>query len=232
MPQQLVQNIFSDRSSLILRNLLEEPERKWTTLDFVPLGVSKGLASEVLARAEGLGYVERVRKGPESYTRLIRKEKLLKDWQASYTFEKNLQTYYYYPKTDFLKIAVKYLKGKQTRYALTLFSASRLIEPYVKETREFLYLDLEREKFIPFLKEMEIQTGLLKLVTGGNVCFAMPYYRSSVFRDARKVRGYFVVSDLQLYLDLIGFPPSGPEEAEHLIPYFKKKRSSFLRFLW
>lgn len=227
MPQQLVQNIFSDRSSLVLRKLLEEPERRWTTLHFVPLGVSKGLASEVLARAESLGYVERIRKGPESYTRLIRKEKLLKDWQASYTFEKNRQAFYYYPKSDFLKVIARYLEGKKIRHALTLFSASRLIEPYVKETREFLYLGLEREQFFPFLKEMEIQTGLLKLVTGGNVCFAMPFYRSSVFRDARKLRGYPVVSDLQLYLDLMGFPPSGPEEAEHLVPYFKKKGISF-----
>src|SRR3989338_11294541 len=110
MPKQLVQNIFSDRSSLVLRRLLEEPERKWTTLDFVPFGVSKGLASEVLARAEALGYVERVRKGPGSYTRLIRKEKLLKDWRASYSFEKNLQTFYYYPKADYLKVAARYLE--------------------------------------------------------------------------------------------------------------------------
>lgn len=223
MPQQLVQNVFSDRSSLVFRRLLEKPERKWTTLDFVPFGVSKGLASEVLARAEALGYVERVRKGPNSYTRLIRKEKLLKDWQASYTFENNLQTYYYYPKADFLKVAARYLQAQKSRYALTLFSASRLIAPYVKETREFLYLDLRRDEFFPFLKEMEIQAGLLKLVKGGNVCFAMPFYRSSVFRDSRKLKGYPVVSNLQLYLDLIGFPPSGPEEAEHLVPYFEKK---------
>jgi hypothetical protein len=223
MPKQLIQNIFSDRSSLVLRKLLEKPDQKWTTLDFVPLGVSKGLASEVLTRAEALGYVERIRKGPESYTRLIRKEKLLKDWQANYSFEKNVQTYYYYPRSDFWTVASKYLKGKKIQYALTLFSASRLIQPYVKETREFVYLGLARGEFHSFLKEMEIQIGLLKLVAGGNVCFAMSYYRSSVFQDAQKRKGFPVVSDLQLYLDLMGFPPSGPEEAEHLLPYFKKK---------
>src|SRR3989338_5947052 len=144
MPQPPVQDIFSNRSSLVLRKLLEEPERKWTTLDFVPLGVSKGLASEVLARAEALGYVERIRRGPESYTRLIRKEKLLKDWTSTYAFERNLQIYYYYPKADFLKVVSQYLERKKVQYALTLFSASRLIEPYVKETREFVYLDLKR----------------------------------------------------------------------------------------
>ena len=223
MPNQIVQNIFSDRSSLVLRKILEEPERKWTTLGFVPLGVSKGLASIVLARAEALGYVERISRGPESYSRLIRKEKLLKDWLAAYSFEKNLQTYYYSPRQDFLKVCTRYLESKKISYALTLFSASRLIEIYVKDDRHFLYMDLNREKFFPFLKEMELQTGLLKLVNGGNICFAMPFYRGSVFKESKKLKGYRVVSDLQLYLDLMGFPPSGPEEADHLIPHFKKK---------
>lgn len=223
MPKQFVQNIFSDRSSLVLRKILEEPERKWTTLDFVPLGVSKGLASIVLARAEAQGYVERVSKGPGSYSRLIRKEKLLNDWLNTYAFERNPQAYYYYPKPDFLKVCTRYLESKKVSSALTLFSVSRLIEIYVKDERHFVYLDLERDQFFNFLKEMELQTGLLKLVTGGNICFAMPFYRSSVFRDSKKMKGYRVVSDLQLYLDLMGFPPSGPEEADHLIPYFKKK---------
>ena len=228
MPNQLLQNIFSDRSSLVLRELLEEPERKWTTLDFIPLGVSKGMASVVLSRAEALGYVERASKGPESYSRLIRKEKLLKDWLNAYAFERNLQTHYYYPKPDFLKVCTRYLESKKVSYALTLFSASRLIEIYVKDDRHFLYLDLDRDQFFPFLKEMVLQTGLLKLVHGGNICFAMPFYRSSVFRDSKKLKGYRVVSDLQLYLDLMGFPPAGPEEADHLTPHFKKKGSLFV----
>lgn len=223
MPQEWIQNIFGDKSSIILSRLVEEPEKKWTTLDFVPLGVSKGHASEVLARAEALGYVERARKGPESYTRLIRKEKLLKDWTSSYAFEKNPQLYYYYPQADFLKAVSRYLENRKVRYALTLFSASRLIETYVKDSREFLYLDLERKAFLPFVKEMAIQIGLLELRRGGNVCFAVPFYHSSVFERSHKIRGYPAVSNLQLYLDLMGFPPAGPEEAQNLVPYFKKK---------
>ena len=228
MTSRIVQNIFSDRSSLILRGMLGEPDRKWTTLDFAARGVSKGLASEVLARAESLGYVERVRKGPESYSRLIRREKLLKDWTSQYVFEKNPQTFYFSPKPDFLKVLLRYLENKKVAYALTLFSASRLTETYVKDDRHFLYLDLDRDHFLPFLKEMELQTGLLKLVRGGNVCFAMPFYRGSIFKDSKKLKGYRVVSDLQLYLDLMGFPPSGPEEADHLIASLKRKGKTFV----
>ncbi|MEI7751961.1 MAG: type IV toxin-antitoxin system AbiEi family antitoxin [Candidatus Omnitrophota bacterium] len=228
MEGQIVQNIFSDCSSIILRGMLGEPDRKWTTLDFAARGVSKGLASEVLARAESLGYVERVRKGPGSYSRLIRKEKLLKDWTSQYAFERNPQTFYYYPKRDFLEVCTRYLGDKKISYALTLFSASRLIGAYVKDDRHFLYLDLDRGQLLPFLKEMALQTGLLKLVQGGNVCFSVPFYRSSVFKDSKTAQGYPAVSDLQLYLDLMGFPPSGPEEAAHLLSSYIRKGESFV----
>lgn len=228
MGTQPLKNLFGDKSSLVWRIMLEEPDREWTTLDFVEKGASLGLVSEVLNRGEAFGYVERIRRGRESYTKLLRKDKLLKDWQMNYAFERNLHTYYFYPTRDFLKVLAGYLQNKSVRYTLTLYSASRLIASYVKEDRHFVYLDLDREKFMPFLKEMEIQIRLLKLVQGGNVCFAIPFYHSSVFEHSQRMKGYPVVSNLQLYLDLVGFPPTGWEEAEHLVSYFKKKGKSFV----
>ena len=120
MKRKPLQNIFSDRSSLVLRAILQEPERGWTTPDFAKEGLSFGLVSEVLNKAEELGYVERVRKGRESYTRLIRKDLLLKDWLSSYSFSRNQQVYYFSPEKSFLKACIRYLEGKSVAYALTL----------------------------------------------------------------------------------------------------------------
>jgi len=226
--RRLVKNIFSDRSSLVLRALLREPERKWTLPDLAKEGVSLGLASDVLSKAETRGYVERVAKGPESYTRLIRKETLLKDWVNAYSFEQNDHAYFLSTDKDFLKICGQYLKQQKKTFALTLYSASRLISPYVKDERHFIYLDIERNEFSTFLKEIETQLNLYKLVHGGNICFAVPFYRSSVFRDSRIMKGYSAVSNLELYLDLMTFPPTGTEEADHLISHFKKKGQSFV----
>ena len=228
METRTLKTLFGDKSSQVWRMMLGDPDRKWTTLDFAKKGVSLGLVSEVLSRGEAAGYVERVRKGRESYSRLIRKENVLSDWTRNYTFDRNPHTYYFYPAADFLKVLTGYLKGKGVRYALTLYSATRMIAPYVKDDRHFVYLDLDREKFMPFLKEMEIQTGLLKLVRGGNICFAMPFYHSSVFEHSRKIKEYPVVSNLQLYLDLMGFPPTGREELEHLTAYYKRKGEPFV----
>ena len=58
------------------------------------IGASMGLASDVLSKAEARGYVERVIKGPESYSRLIRKEDMFKDWLNAYSFEQNDHAYY------------------------------------------------------------------------------------------------------------------------------------------
>lgn len=226
--RRLIGNIFSDRSSLVLRALLREPEKKWTLSALVKEGVSLGLASDVLSKAETQGYVERVSKGPESYTRLIRKDDLLKDWLSTYSFERNTQAYYLSTDKDFLRNCAQYLSQNKKRFALTLYSASRLISPYVKDDRHFIYWDLDREEFPGFLKQIETQLNLYKLVQGGNVCFVLPFYRSAAFKDSKAIKGYPVVSNLQLYLDLMTFPPTGSEEAQHLISHFKKKGQSFV----
>ena len=223
-----VKNIFGNRSSLVARALLREPERKWTLSSLAKEGVSLGLASDVLSKAEIQGYVERAVKGPESYSRLIRKGDLLKDWLNAYTFEQNDHAYYLSTDADFLSHCHRYFKQRKIPHALTLYSASRLISPYVKDDRHFIYLDVHREGFAALLREMEAQLHLYKLVHGGNVCFVAPFYKSSVFRDSRIIKHYPVVSDLQLYLDLMTFPPNGAEEADHFLSYLKKKGQSFV----
>ena len=223
LKRRLLQNIFSDRSSLVLRALLRELGREWKVSDLANEGVSFGLVSIVLNRAESLGYVERVRIGPGSYTKLINSAQLLNDWSNHYSFDRNLHTYYHCSDKNFLKACKDYCKANKIEYALTLFSGSRLIAPYVKDNRHFIYFKVNATKSERLFRDIKSALGLLKLARGGNVCFAIPFYQSSVFRDSRIVKGYSVVSNLQLYLDLMGFPPSGQEEAHYLKAQLTKK---------
>jgi hypothetical protein len=223
-------NIFSDKSSLILRAMLENPSRKWTVPSFVEAGVSAGLASLTINTAEAAGFVEHVRrvKG-ESYCRIVRREALLKEWSRAYSFEKNSHAYYLYPGKDFLAAADNYFRRRGAGYALTLYSATRLISPYVKDDRHFLYVDAPADGLKEFLKETESRLGLHQVAERGNVCLALPFYKSSVFRDARQIEGYPVASDLQLYLDLNTFAPVGRQELEeNLIPLWKGKKVPFV----
>ena len=44
---------------------------------------------------------------------------------------------------------------------------------------------------------------------GANLIFLLPYYTHSVFYGKQKIRSVWVVSDLQLYLDLHKYPIRG-----------------------
>lgn len=228
MKARAIQNIFSDRASLVLRALLRQPQKRWVIPDLCREGLSAGLASGVLNRAEVLGYIHRSRKGRESYSQVVRRELLLKDWCQAYRFDRNTSATYFYPGKDFLKVLVRRFAQDGVECALTLFSASRLISTYVKDDRHFVYLHRRGEAFWRYLDQLEREQLIYKLARGGNVCFISPFYRGSVFRDSQRIKGYRTVSNLQLYLDLMGFPPGGPEEANHLEEFFRKRGEAFV----
>ena len=51
-----LRDVFSDKSSLVLRALFREPKRQWTIRQLTKEGVSLGLASTVLRTLEGDGF--------------------------------------------------------------------------------------------------------------------------------------------------------------------------------
>ncbi|MBI2119231.1 MAG: hypothetical protein HYT97_06365 [Elusimicrobia bacterium] len=222
-----LKNIFSDKSSIVIKAILENPGREWKIRDFVRVGVSFALANRVLNRAWELGLVARVKKGRNSFSVLRDRKGLLKLWSKSYSFSDNLSIRLHYKGKSFYKDWDVFIQRSRIQYALTLFSASRLISPYVLVEDHFVYVDVPPEKFMGFVENLKNQLGLLELKSGGNVTVSLPIYKSSIFRDRQVIRGHPCVSNLQLYLDLISYP-AGSEEAKHLTSFFKKKGTSFV----
>lgn len=230
MAQMLIRShkgIFSDRSSLVLRAMLKSPERTWSVRDFLKEGVSVGLANQTLNRMEHKGYLLRKRCGRNSSSQLVQKGKLLNDWVQTYSLDMNYWDLLHYPGKDFLPRFASFMKEEGIQYALTGFSASRLISPYVLDDRHFAYVNTSFEKFQELLELLQNRLGLLKLAQGGNVWIGIPYYQSSIFRDMQILQRYPTVSNLQIFLDLMKFP-AGSEEVEHLKKVFKKKGELFV----
>lgn len=213
-------NIFADKATLILRKMLCYPDKKWVIRDFIGAdGLSIGMAQGVIESMTKQGYVERVKKGPKSYTILTNKEKLIDDWVKAYRFEENEVNTYYAPDKNILIKLKNYLKDNQ--YALTLHTGANLITSFVKADHVYLYFhSLNWDKDI---LEMRQRLDLKELVRGGNIHIIRPYYKKSTFFNCQKIKGFNIVSNLQLYLDLCNFQPRGKEHAVYLKKLLEEK---------
>ena len=215
-----IKNIFTDNASLVLKKMLKDPERRWVVRDFTgPGGVSLGMSQEILKAMEKKGYIERVKKGPNSFAILTNKEKLISDWLKEYSFEQNIIDTYYSANKNILNKFKKVLKENQ--YALTLHTGANLLTSFVRTEEIFIYMNFKNwEKDI---LEIRQKLDLKELVRGGNIHLIYPFYKNSVFFNTQKLKGYTVVSNLQLYLDLYNFQPRGREQAEYLRNLLEEK---------
>ena len=219
-----MKNIFADKASLVLRKMLQNPERKWVVRDFTGYeGISLGMSQEVLKAMEEKGYIERVKKGPNSYTILTNQEKLISDWLKEYSFDQNVMDTYYSANKNILNKFRKVLKENQ--YALTLHTGANLITSFVRTEEVFIYLNLQDWK--KDILDIRQKLDLKELVRGGNIHLIHPFYKNSVFFNTQKIKGYTVVSNLQLYLDLYHFQPRGREQAEYLNNLLEEKGRKF-----
>ncbi len=218
-----MKNIFADKASRVLRKMLKDPGRRWVVRDFTGLGgVSLGMSQEVLKTMEKKGYIERVKKGPNSYAILTNREKLISDWLEEYSFDQNVIDTYYSPNKNILNKFRKILKGNQ--YALTLHVGANFITSFVKTEDIFIYINSKDwEKDILDIRQ---KLDLKELVRGGNIHLIHPFYNNSVFFNTQKIKGYTVVSNLQLYLDLYNFQPRGREQAEYLRNLLEEKEKN------
>ena len=217
MTVQIKRSLFRDKSTLILREMLHDPDREWKVRDFMEkCRISVGLASRTLSFLDKLGFVERVNRGRRGYTRLVKKKELLELWVENYDFSLNKVCSLYSPDEKILEKVRNFLgeKALDEFYALTLHAGANFITSYM--VTEDIHIYLNRPSFYEIISEMQDRILLKQLVTGGNVHFVYPYYKNSAFHNVREIATYKVVSNLQLYLDLYNFSPRGREHADYL----------------
>lgn len=204
----------------MLRKMLQNPEKRWVVRDFTgPGGISLGMSQEVLEAMDKKGYVERIKKGRDSYTILTDKDQLISDWLKEYHFNLNTIDTYYSSDKNILKKFKRILKEAQ--YALTLHTGANLITSFVRTEEIFIYMNLKDWK--KDILDIRQKLDLKELVRGGNIHLIHPFYKNSVFFNKQKMKGYTVVSNLQLYLDLYNFQPRGREQAEYLKNLLEEK---------
>ena len=209
--------LLGEKANIIIRTMLSHPDRKWVARDFEKeCGVGRARAAAVLSALRVKGYVGGIRSGRLAHNILQNKEELLEEWLKVYKFELNKSYLYYSSKADILAQLKQYFANKKTpnRYALTLHTGANLITNYVNTPAVYCYLPFDNFKSASL--DLRQALDLKELKNGGNFCIIKPYYKSAAFFNAQTIKGYNVVSNLQLYFDLFYFPQRGRDHAEYL----------------
>jgi len=203
-----VRSIFNPKSSRILRVMLNCPRRSWRVQELATeANVSLGLVSKIKDRLLDLEYVREENRN----IFISRPDALLDKWADNYSFRKN-KIYDSFspdgPKQAEKRLA-EYCEQREIPYALSLFSGAVLVSPFTRYTRGFAYVGGEIPKLVESLELKEVSSG-------PNFTILEPY-DEGVFYGSRKIQDIEVVSDIQLYLDLVGFKGRGEESAKYLL---------------
>ena len=216
--------LLGDKASIIIRAMLLQPDRKWVARDFEKeFGVGRARAASVLSILRAKGFIGGIRSGRLAHNVLQNKEELLEEWLKSYKFELNETHLYYSTHENILSHLKEYFtaKGKSNKYALTLHTGANFITHYVNTQTTYCYLPAENFKNTSL--DLRQALELKELKKGGNFYLIRPYYKSGVFFNTQTIKGYNIVSDLQLYLDLYNFPQRGRDHAEYLLKILKEE---------
>ena len=219
-------NPYSDKASIILRVLMNEPSRKWKIREIAKVGdINPGWASRVVDNLVERGLIEFSR---QDGIALLRGEDMLKEWADIYDWHRNKFYHYYCHALDFREVLekIRRLDVNQDRIiALGFQAGAYLVSPY--STFNEVHLLVDGSSFDLIRPDIERQLGLEPRREGANLILVRPYYKYSALFGARKVENWWVVSDVQLYLDLNKYPLRGEEQAEHILeglirPRFEK----------
>jgi hypothetical protein len=212
---------FSDKASLILRELMKKPDRQWGIRELAKkIALDPGYISRMAKSLEDSGYVARINR------RLIIRSpiEILNDWVRVYDLKKNELNRFFIQASSVEEI-IRYLRKKKIpqrkKYALSVQAGASLVAPHAVFKEVHMYVHDPQD--INFFKK---ELGLQVVSQGANLVLMLPYYKHSVFYDIREIDGLYIVSDIQLYLDLYGYPVRGREQAEHLFDKRLEKQLS------
>ncbi|MHB8279802.1 MAG: type IV toxin-antitoxin system AbiEi family antitoxin [Candidatus Humimicrobiaceae bacterium] len=206
-----LKTLFYSKSSRALRVLLCNPSKNWFLKDLSKeADISIGQAFLVKKKLLEEEFIEEFQIDDQKKFKLTKPDKLLVEWEKNYSYKKNnIRNYYSLDdiKTIESNIA-NYCNTKKIKYAFTLTSGASLVAPFLRYNRAFAYILDDIETFAKDLNFKEVSSG-------SNISILQPY-DEGVFYNLQVIDGVKVVSDIQLYLDLISYKERGEEAAKFL----------------
>ena len=202
---------FSDKASLILREMLKDPKRQWGIRELAEkIGLDPGYVSRMAKSLSESGYAMRT----NGKVKIRSPKEILDDWVRAYDLKRNEHHRFFILAPDVKSILRRIQEinlPRECKYALSVQAGAGLVAPHAVYKEVHLYIS-ERQSIDIFRNALDLKEA----DQGANLVLMRPYYKHSVFYDSHEIEGLSVVSDIQLYLDLYGYPVRGREQAEHL----------------
>jgi DNA-binding transcriptional regulator YhcF (GntR family) len=212
---------FSDKASLILRAALSDTKKVWGVRELAQsIGLDPGFVSRMAQELEKRNYISRI----DSKLKLRDLKSLLEDWVREYDHKRNQEVRYFCLAKGPEEIIDKLIAARipdDIPYALGLHAGANLVAPYAVYNEVHIYIQ-NKGGINRFVEKMKLREAR----EGANLIFLLPYYKHSVFYAKQAIRNVWVVSDLQLYLDLYNYPIRGLEQAQHL---YEKRLKHIIR---
>ena len=206
-------SIINKTTQDIIRVLLNEKNKKLKMRELASKAkVSLGMTFKIVNSLESCGLLKK-KKGIE----VVNWENLLKSWSHTVSINEN-------KKIEFMaaerpQYLIKKINNllRNDVYALTLFSATEIISPYVVPNKVHLYILKGMEKKV---SNIFVNVGIMPAEEGNIVCYLVD---EKHFYGAKEIRGIKIISLSQLYVDLITCGGRGEEAAEQVFNLMRKE---------
>jgi len=206
--KRYLRSLFSPKSERVLRVLLTSGPKKWKMEELArEANVSMGQVFNVKKLLADQEWIDDTR--PIGFS-LIDPFALLDEWSRSYNYRRNEVLNYYTLSGigEFEYRLGEVCQEKNILYGLTGFSGSARYVPVVRYQRVMAYV---QDGF----DELANTIGIKTVDSGANVTLLKPY-DEGVFYGSEERNDDWVVSPVQIYLDLQGYRGRGEEAAEAL----------------
>jgi hypothetical protein len=202
-------NVFSRKSSRVVRQLLLDPLGTHTQKDLVRMtGLGQGFVSRILTRLKDDGFIN----STTSNIRVRQPSRLLDAWEEFYDFSKHTIVHGHMSSrsaTELLDRVVAALQREDLAYATTGLAGAWLLTHFAKFRICTFYLHEMPSK----MTRQDI--GFRPTTRGANVWFVLPN-DDDVFSGCRDINDVTVAHPVQVYLDLRNHPERSREAADHL----------------
>ena len=203
-----LKSLFHPKAERILRALLHEPARQWSTIELAEaVKVSPSQISNVRKLLLEREWVQDQKRG----IRLTEPLQLLDSWLANYQSNRNT-VYEFYDMGSVGEIETTiadFCSQRQIRYAFTGFSGVARYAPFTTYKTVTVYMDNVGTTNLGDLPFKPVTSG-------ANVRILSPY-DEGVYHGTRNIQGQAVASAIQCYLDLKNEKARGEEAAGALL---------------